>query len=180
MRAYSEVNVMQEYLEKPPVGVFAKLISSMSKKMPADLEIMLPKRLFLKGELITETISQEIEKSFCQSDLVDLLTKELLAYYSLNTNPLKLYRTFKEISSSFMVTRHYDEGKENLVPVTIRLSKKDIFKLEMLVADIEEVQGETDLTVERLLELQYLNFMIDLLQGNNEDAIQRIIRSYLS
>ncbi|MGG3889993.1 hypothetical protein [Metabacillus fastidiosus] len=37
---------------------------------------------------------------------------------------------------------------------------------------MEEVQRENDLIVERLLELQYLNFMSDLLQGNSEDSIQ--------
>lgn len=165
---------MQEYLEKP-VGVFAKIFNSFLKKMPGNLEIMIPHRLFLKGELITETISEEIERDFCQSDLVDLLTKELIYHYSLNTNPIKLYRTFKEISSSFIVTRYYSGGKENLIPVRITLHKKEIFRLEMLLADIEEIEGEIKLTVERLLELQYMNFMSDLLRGNNEDAVKKII-----
>lgn len=49
----------------------------------------------------------------------------------------------------------------------------------MLLADIEEVQEETDFTVERLLELQYLNFRSDLLQGNSEGSIQRIINRYI-
>lgn len=179
MRVYSEANVMQEYLDRP-VGILAKIFNSISKSLPVEVKIMLPYRLFLKGELITETISEEIEKDFCQSDLVDLLTKELLNHYSLNNNSLKLYRTFKEISSSFIVTRYYSGGKENLVPVKIRLSKKELFRLEMLLADIEEIEGEIKLTVERLLELQYMNFMSDLLQGNNEDAIKKIINMFQS
>lgn len=178
MRVYSAANVIQEFLEKPPVGLFEKFISKMSKNMPANLEIKLPHRLFLKGELIAETISEEIEESFSQSDLVGLLTKEILNYYSLNNNPIKLYRTFKEISSSFIVTRYTQMSKEEQIPVKITLSKKDIFKLEMILADIEEIEGEINFTVEDLLELQYMNFMSDLLQGNNEDAIKRIIHKF--
>ncbi|MGG3800850.1 hypothetical protein [Metabacillus fastidiosus] len=179
MRAYSAVNVMEEYLGQSG-GFMSRLFHRLSKGLPVKLKIMLPKRLYLKGELISETISEEIEGSFSQSDLVDLLTKELLYYYSLNSNPIKLYRTFKEISSSFIVTRYYSDSKDDLTSVSITLSKRDVFKLEMLLADIEEVEGEIDMTVESLLELQYINYMSDLLHGNSEDTIQRIIDSYVS
>ncbi|MED4456198.1 hypothetical protein [Metabacillus fastidiosus] len=178
MRAYSSIDVMSEYLERPS-GFIANLIWSMSKSAKVQLEITIPKRLFLKGELITETVREETEKAFSYSDLVDLLVKELLSYYHHQTNPLKLYRVFQEISSSFIITRYYNDSKDELTKVKVALRKSDVFKLEMLLADIEEVEGEHDLTVERVLELHYVNYMFDLLQGNNDESVSRIIKEII-
>lgn len=175
MRAYSNANVMEEYLEKP-THFFGRFLKAFSQNTKVELEIMLPKRMYLKGELIAETISEKIGANFSSSDLVDLLSEELLEYYSLNQNPLKLHRTFKEISSMSMIQRYYRYSKGDLIPVKIKLFKKDVFKLEMLLADIEEVEERVDFTVESILEMQYVNFMHDLLVGTKEDSVRKIIK----
>jgi len=176
MRSYSSVNVMEEYLEKPK-GFAGRFINAFSRNAKVQLEIMLPARLYLKGELITETVSEKTESNFSQSDLVDLLTEELLEYYSLNPNPIKLNRTLKDISSLPIIQRYYRYSKGNLTPVSIRLPKKTVFRLEMLLADVDEIEEQqTPFTVEHLLEMQYVNYMNDLIRGTKEDSVRRIIR----
>lgn len=175
MRAYSSVNVMEEYLERPK-SFFGRFQKAFSQNAKAELEIMLPARMFLKGELIAETVSEKTSINFNQSDLVDILTEELLDYYSLNPHPMKIHRTFKDISSLPMIQRYYKYGKGNLTPVYIKLPKKTIFKLEMLLADIEEIEDRVDFTVESILEIQYVNYMHDLLLGTKEDSVRKIIK----
>ncbi|MED4286759.1 hypothetical protein P4679_33195 [Priestia megaterium] len=175
MRAYSSVNVIEEYLEKPS-NFFGRFLKAFSQNAKVELEIMLPRRMYLKGELIAETVSDKANIVFSTSDLVDLLSEELLEYYSLNPNPLKLNRTFKEISSMSMIQRYYRYSKGDLIPVKIKLLKKDVFKLEMLLADIEEIEDRVDFTVESILEMQYVNYMHDLLTGTKEDSVRQIIK----
>ena len=177
MRVYSQANVMHEYLEQPS-GKFNKILNYFSKKASISLVLEIPARLYLKGELISETVEDEIGKKFSQSDLVGLLVDEILTHYSLHGNPLKIYRAFREISSNFIVTRYYHGGEAKLVPLKVYLPKKDVFELEMMIADIEETEGNIPFTVEELLELHYMSFMSDILTGKKEDSIQNIIKLY--
>lgn len=174
MRIYSSANVMQEYL-KQPVDKASRILKFISKHTSAKLTIYLPHRIFLKGELICETISEEIDEKFNHNDLIFLLVEEILSHYSVNGNPIKMYRTFKQINSSFLVTRYYEDGEDKLVPLRISIPKKELFKLEMMLGDIDE-SNPNDFTVERLLELHYMNFMSDLLTGQKEDMIKNIIK----
>ncbi|MDP9726958.1 hypothetical protein J2W44_006114 [Priestia aryabhattai] len=175
MRSYSAANVMEEYLETP-AGFFGRMFRSFSKNGTVELEIMLPRRFFLKGELITETIQEKANLNFSVCDLVDLLTEELLDNYSLEPNPLKMNETLKEISSTSIIQRYYRYSKEELISVKVKLSKRDVFKLEMMLADIAEIYDEVNYSVENILEMQYVMFINDTIRGAKSDAIRKIIR----
>jgi hypothetical protein len=174
MRAYSSANVMQEYLETPS-NFFGRMFSSFSRNGTVDLEIMLPSRFVLKGELIAETVSERTESRFSQSDLVNLLATELLDHYALYPNPLRVHRNLKDLSSLSIIQRYYKYSKGDLTPIRVRLLKKDVFKLEMLLCDIEEVETTT-FDCEKLLQYIYCNFMSDLIHGEKEDSVKKIIK----
>ncbi|MED4456141.1 hypothetical protein [Metabacillus fastidiosus] len=173
MRRYSEAAVLIEYLEETQIqGFWGRLATNLMKNSRKSLVIQVPKRFYVKNKLICETIQEEIEGHFNQSDLVNHLVQEVLSEYSFSPSPIRLYEQFRQISLLPIVNRSYSDEKD-LCNLTVLMKKKDILRLEMFLLDAEEIEDHP-LTVEKLLELKYIEMCDQVLDGQR-DIIKEII-----
>lgn len=176
MRQYSGVNVLGRAMEDP-AGFVDKVKRFMGKFQKEKLRISVPKRFFLKGELICKTVKNEseYETNFNLSNMVEMLAEEVLYKYEVSPNPNTLFRSLAKISSLPIVQLSYGEHQGKLHTFTVRLDTDMVFELEMMLADMDEIK-QHDYTVEKVLELWYTNFINDVVTGCNETVINKILK----
>lgn len=170
-RAYSEVNLLQDYLEKPKG--FGSWVKSLFQTEEVRLHMSLPTRCFLKLKLFCEDIElyEELELSF--DELVELLLEDLVEFSVKSNNPLVLYKHFKSLSKLPLAVSAPLHKQENF---SIKIDRKLIFRLEMLLADIAETEQEHPYTVEQILTLCLLSFLTETFRGGGEKIRKSIIR----
>ncbi|MGG3800478.1 hypothetical protein [Metabacillus fastidiosus] len=173
MKEYSSVAVLTQYFKQEKVkGFWSRIADNIIKNSREILTIEVPKRFYLKNELICETVHEETHKHFNQSDLANHLIKDALEEYSYSPSPGKLHEQFRQISSLSIVDRYYS-GKQELSDLEVYVKRKDILTLEMFLLDLEEIKDH-NLTVEKLIELKYIE-MCDQVLNNERDIVSEII-----
>lgn len=178
LEQFSEADVMSQFLEQP-VGFFNKIVNFVRKLLPVKVGFYVPTILKIKAELICEMVSVHIDKEFKVADLIHLLVEEFLDDYLLHGNALNIWDKFRQINNSFIVNRFRSDERTKFTKIEVSFSKNDLLELEMICNDVEAVRKKDHyfyLTVERLLELMFYNFMGDLLVGTQDNLVQNIIK----
>lgn len=179
LEAFSEANVTKLFLAEPK-GIVSKIVNFISKQLYAKVEFYVPKVLYLKAELICEVIEGEISEEFKVHDLIRTLAYEILDHYVINGNPMHLWEQFRIINNSTIVNQYREDKQTKYQKISVSFPKKDLFELELLVKDTEDVRPREHyfyLTVERLLKLQFYNLMSELLHNTQESVVEKIIKT---
>ena len=174
-KAYSQVNVLGDYLEKP--SGFGGWMKTIFQTQEVKLQLALPTRCFLRLKMFCEDLQEynnsnnNLELSF--DELVELLLEDIVEFYAKTNNPLQLNKHFKNLEKLPLAVSSFTQRNEKFI---VRLDRKLIFKLEMLLADIAEFEEDHSHSVEKILTLCLFNFLAEIFRGNGEAMRKSIIK----
>lgn len=187
MEKYSNADLLNEELSIVGSSDFlGRLIQKMNKTSSVFLSIEIPKNLFLRASVFCDDIQELSEMSFVQNDLINLLYNDFLLYAKKNPDPKKIFSllasleksgkdTLLEQKSKSVFKLVHRENHQDNVKLQLRMRRKVALRGEVLLADMEEVQPEHGYTLEKVIELLYIDFIDKFRKGDNESVIKNIL-----
>lgn len=189
MGKYSQANLIDEELSLIRSNNFiGKMLHKMNKTSVILLSIHVPLNSYLRAEIFCEDIQDLSEMPFSQNDLMKLLYEDFLYFAKKNPDPKKMFKMLttleresgkdtvleKQTDSIFKLI-HKDQHQE-LETLDIRMRRKYALRGEVLLADLEEDHPNHGYTIERVIELLYMDFIDKLRKGDNTEAMNTILR----
>ena len=189
MGKYSQANLIDEELSLIRSNNFiGKMLHKMNKSSVILLSIHVPLNSYLRAEIFCEDIQDLSEMPFSQNDLMKLLYEDFLYFAKKNPDPKKMFKMLttlegesgkdaileKQTDSIFKLI-HKDQHQE-LETLDIRMRRKYALRGEVLLADLEEDHPNHGFTIERVIELLYMDFIDKLRKGDNTEAMNTILR----
>ncbi|MFE3977170.1 hypothetical protein ACFX4L_24920, partial [Peribacillus sp. YIM B13482] len=128
------------------------------------------------------------ETPFDQRDLLTLLYEDFLYEAKINPDLKKIFKVLtrlehesgktavleKKTDSIFKLI--HKEQHEELKALPISMRRKYALRGEIILADMEESYPNHGYTIERVLELLYMDFIDAFRKGDTTEAIQKIIK----
>lgn len=170
MKAYSAANVLDAYVGEKQTGFF-NWIRSVTESHEVKLELNLPVRFYLRTQMFLDDLQEYSGLEITMDDLIEMLADDILEFYGKNLNPLALKKHFNNLSKLPIVVSSPSHKKQKF---KVKISRKIVFKLEMLLCDIAEIYEDHDLKVEEILRLVLLNLLSDIFRGNAEKLVKNI------
>ncbi|MFJ7941118.1 hypothetical protein ACIQYG_21885 [Peribacillus sp. NPDC096622] len=189
MGKYSQANLIDEELSLIKSNNFiGKMLHKMNKTSVILLSIQVPLNSYLRAEIFCEDIQDLSEMPFSQNDLMKLLYEDFLYFAKINPDPKKMFKLLstleresgkdaileKQTDSIFKLI-HKDQHQE-LETLELRMRRKYALRGEVLLADLEEHHPNHGYTIERVIELLYMDFIDTFRKGDNTEAVQKIIK----
>lgn len=178
----------------PNVSVVSTLVKTFkgflpSSKQENDLEILVPKNIYTRTEMICLYIEDEVSKlgdyecSFTVANLIMFLYEEFLNESIKNYNPDK-------IRQEIDIPHNYDEklrinandktylyakysGKN--IALGIEMSEREMAKGQLLLDELDDLQGGAPM-LEKMLAALWINFIESYKKGQGNKILQDIIR----
>lgn len=189
MAIYSQANLLKDELSFIQANDFlGRLLYKLNKASKVLLMIDIPVNLYLRAEVFCEDIQDMSEMPFSQNHLVSILYEDFLRYAKKNPQPFAIFKMLTSIDqqagkdsqlqqqgATVFKLIHKDAQQETH---TVNISMRRAFALrgEVLLADMEEVQPGHGYTLERVLELLYIDFIDKFRKGHNsENAVNGIL-----
>ncbi|CRH65982.1 Uncharacterised protein [Chlamydia trachomatis] len=189
MGKYSQANLINEELSLiGSTNFIGKMLHKMNKSSMILLSIKVPLNSYLRAEVFCEDIQDLSEMSFDQKDLLTLLYEDFLYEGKRNPDLKKIFKVLntlehesgktavleKKTDSIFKLI--HKEQHEELQPLHLRVRRKYALRGEVLLADLEEDHPNHGFTIERVIELLYMDFIDKLRKGDNTEAMNTILR----
>lgn len=189
MGKYSQANLINEELSLiGSTNFIGKMLHKMNKSSMILLSIEVPLNSYLRAEIFCEDIQDISEMPFDQKTLLMLLFEDFLYEAKINPDLKKIFKVLtrleNECGKTAVLERKTDsifklihkEEHEELQPLHIRMRRKYALRGEIILADMEETHPNHGFTIERVLELLYMDFIDAFRKGDNTEAIRKIIK----
>jgi hypothetical protein len=187
MKGYSSVQALEGHTNwgKEERSSFWDMIESFLSSFSKTemLEIIVPTNVYLRTKLLCEYISEKVEVYFDVSNFLMTLYLDFLQSAIEKYNPKKIQEQitrshgYDDILLIHANDKIYEykkrEGKQTTI--TIGIDKKDGRKGQLLLDEMEELYGQAP-SLEKLLSILWINFIEDYKAGNNQKALNDIIR----
>lgn len=189
MGKYSQANLINEELSLiGSTNFIGKMLHKMNKSSMILLSIEVPLNSYLRAEVFCEDIQDITETSFDQRDLLTLLYEDFLYEAKINPDLKKIFKVLtrlehesgktavleKKTDSIFKLI--HKEQHEELKSLPISMRRKYALRGEIILADMEESYPNHSYTIERVLELLYMDFIDTFRKGDNTEVIKKIIK----
>jgi hypothetical protein len=189
MGKYSRANFLDEELSLIGSSDFlGKLLHKMNKSSIVLLSIDVPLNLYLRAEVFCEDIQELSNMPFVQNDLMNLLYNDFLLFAKKNPDPRALFRLLTSLDQQAGKDAQLEKQKESvfklihknknqdMTTLHLRMRRKYALRGEVMLCDMEEVQPEHGYTLEKVMELLYIDFIDKFRKGNHADAVENILR----
>jgi hypothetical protein len=189
MGKYSQANLIDEELSLiGSTNFIGKMLHKMNKSSMILLSIEVPLNSYLRAEVFCEDIQDITETPFDQRTLLTLLYEDFLYEAKINPDLKKIFKVLtrlehesgktavleKKTDSIFKLI--HKEQHEELKPLHVRMRRKYALRGEIILADMEESYPNHGFTIERVLELLYMDFIDAFRKGDTTEVIQKIIK----
>jgi hypothetical protein len=188
MAKYSSADLLNNELSMIGASDFmGRIIQKMNRNSSVLLIIKVPKNLYLRAEIFCEDIEELSGMSFIQNDLMKLLYEDFLIYAKRNPDPVTLLGLLDSIERSGNNNRELfqkgdnvftlveSEKNQEMYELHVRMRRKSALRGEILLADMDVVHPDHGYTLERVMELLYIDFIEKFRKGNGTDALNKII-----
>lgn len=196
-KSYSSINILREYwtgtIENR--GFFRSLLSKYRY-----IEVELPYYSYLRGEIfiddLRDNFQDKIPLTFDLGDLLKLLYDDFLiqvkkgakheqiARYLLNGYEKHIMensfqsRNLSPITSDLIGMGGEEEQVEfepKFAVLTLRIKETDIYRGEILLADLKLFTGEIEFLVEHIIAIVYLDFIENVIKEGSSLKVQKNI-----
>ncbi|MEJ9232588.1 hypothetical protein LAV79_24690 [Peribacillus butanolivorans] len=189
MGKYSKANLIDEELSLiGSTNFIGKMLHKMNKSSMILLSIEVPLNSYLRTEVFCEDIQDITETPFDQRDLLTLLYEDFLYEAKINPDLKKVFKVLTRLehesgktavlekkTDSIFKLIHKEQHKE-LKSLDVRMRRKYALRGEIILADMEDPHPNHGYTIERVLELLYMDFIDDFRKGDNTEVIKKIIK----
>jgi hypothetical protein len=173
-----------------PTGIFDKLLHNVSRKFSSTIDlkytITVPVSEFLRGELFCEDISEVIDKSFTQTNLISILFDDFLYQAKHRKNLYDLYRELHSGTQQQPIEIfHYRGGHEKLhinqeaqrkKDIDCTIKRKKALRLEVILSDLANLEPEITFSVNDVLQFIYSNFIQKYKNGTLTNELENIVK----
>lgn len=189
MRAYSQLDLIGQELKKIQSNqkgkdFFSKVLDGLLVKKYVNLNIKLEPEVLVRSQGLCYDLSRELESTFSQADLLQVLYGDFLFYVRRN------YDNLPQILQ-WLVTRditppaiedYSDQtpniycGDDELTTISITMGREEALRGEHLCFDLEEVETNHHFTLESLLSIVFTDFVEQYRKGNVKNAAKKILK----
>lgn len=186
---------MGEELEHySPSGFIERALHKVKMQSNVILELNLPASLYFRAEILCEDIQDLSGIEFTHRHLLNILFHDFLVYVQKNPNPKELYHLLLQrnpVPAPIKPMKLIHDGQELLLDVpkkviqspttskmkTLRyeVKRKLALRGEVVLADIAEIYPQHPFTLEKVLEILYIDFIDKFKKGEKKDAIVNIL-----
>ncbi|MFD4819627.1 hypothetical protein [Peribacillus butanolivorans] len=189
MGKYSQANLIDEELSLiGSTNFIGKMLHKMNKSSIILLSVEVPLNSYLRAEVFCEDIQDITETPFDQRTLLTLLYEDFLYEAKINPDLKKIFKVLTRLehesgktavlekkTDSIFKLIHKEQHME-LKSLDVRMRRKYALRGEIILADMEDAHPNHGYTIERVLELLYMDFIDAFRKGNNTEVIQKIIK----
>ncbi|MDF9763490.1 hypothetical protein OKW24_005263 [Peribacillus simplex] len=189
MGKYSQANLIDEELSLiGSTNFIGKMLHKMNKSSMILLSIEVPLNSYLRAEVFCEDIQDITETPFDQRTLLTLLYEDFLYEAKINPDLKKIFKVLTRLehesgktavlekkTDSIFKLIHKEQHKE-LKSLDVRMRRKYALRGEIILADMEDAHPNHGYTIERVLELLYMDFIDAFRKGDNTEVIKKIIK----
>ncbi|AJD93364.1 hypothetical protein JMA_40460 (plasmid) [Jeotgalibacillus malaysiensis] len=147
------------------------------------LEVTVPSAVYARTRLLCEYISEKVGVRYTVSEFIMTIYEDFLQECISKYQPKRIYEQItREYGYGQTLTIHMNEeiatvqkrpGTRTIL--TIEIGKRDAEKGELILEEMDEMFGQVP-TLEGLLGKLWTNFIEEYKQGNNQKALNAIIR----
>jgi len=185
MRAYSKNNLLQKSIEMKTTWLNIVNLTG------AVLELNIPDNTYFRMKILCEDISELSGSIFNQQKMIELLWSQFIDQVKRVPNfemvhdmlierediRMSVKNEIKQNNNTFTFfeTTHNVAFKTNKKVVHYRMNRKQVLRGEIMLADMSVVKPDHQLTLERVLEIIYCDFIEKYRQGESEQVVEQII-----
>ncbi|MGG3641465.1 hypothetical protein ABES38_08805 [Bacillus gobiensis] len=175
-----------EELAYKPSNVISKALFKFTRifapRTDLDYSLSVPVSDYLRGELFCDDVSEAMEETFSQTDLINLLLADFLYQAKRRSNPYDLYHYLASREKPSI--QIYSYNGENKVQsgkrvrrkkMTCSIKRKDALRLEVMLSDIADLDQDKAFTVNEVLLILYSDFIQKYKNGSLTNVLERII-----
>lgn len=165
-------NIFSEFLHKAPDYI--------------DIDISIPKEIYLRTQLICDYISDEEDVDFDLNSFIFLLFYDFIKDCIEHYNPKKVFEklTFNYINKqTLVITNGYEEieinNGINFYKLRISFDKYDVDKGELILEELSEL-FHSKISFNQLIEQLWVSFIYEYKTGDNKKAfayLKRIVKA---
>ena len=167
-----------EQKEEPP-RFWTILGRDIFKQKMFTFEFLIPNDLYLRAEVLCEDVNRmaETKKELTQPILIEYIFSEFLYEVRKNVhNTNYLYSRIKKRQEQLPL-----EENNPIIPtkskskVASKIHREDVLRSEVFLRDIAEHDPNHKLTVEKLINIVYQDFIIEYKQGRRKDVFEELV-----
>jgi hypothetical protein len=188
---YSALDLIGEerYLKSGEASWKYKLFFKWLASKEVILNLRIPETYLERGWMVCEDIKRltdmEVEPKFILSVLVDSFLKELAKKGSLSA-----YEYLMDRYSKILQVAHYqsnqvdefelfDKPKEPLSNYQVTMDRKEVYRLEWFLMEVESIVNVHHMTVEKVLEILYCH-IIDLVKKGGGERFFKVLIKHIN
>ncbi|MGF7535366.1 hypothetical protein AAGG74_17080 [Bacillus mexicanus] len=151
----------------------------------AELTVTIPHSVYLRTRLICDYIRSVYDSPMNTSHFINILYVDFIHRHMKKHNPRKMYDELTKYDFSLgevMINDPMNNKKYTYqnygsteIEIDYTVSKKNIERGEIILAELDELLG-IHFTVEELLSKLWINFIQSFSDGNNEKAIDKLLK----
>lgn len=185
MKVYSKNNLLQKSTDMKTTWLNIVNLSSVI------LELNIPDATYFRMKVLCEDISELSGQIFNQQKMIDILWSQFIDQVKRvpdfkTVHDMLIEREDKRMivkdeivqkknTFMFFETSHNVAAKTNKKVMQYRMNRKQALRGEIMLADIAEIKPDHQLTLERVLEIIFCDFIEKYKQGESEQAVKQII-----
>jgi len=200
MKPLSKLNLISGRLQEitaPQKGIFATLFGTVNKVPKVDLRIQIPQYEFLRAEMFVEDLMElcDYEISLQVDELIAILFKDFLTTIARGAIQKQLMVKLMEKRETYFRPTETVKEYVNLTPNHLRLSEQVVSKKvkwvvlqlevtrktalrgEVFLMDLMQLDPKFQMSLEELISVLFIDFVVQLKAGNDGKMIQNIINN---
>lgn len=145
-------------------------------------EIELPSSIYLRGELLCEDIAEKSGVSFDFHSLILVIIEDFLIDLRKKYDPIAVYKGLLARDQRPPIVKRYENELElisksetKIIKLEFEIERKLALRLEVFVADLEDLNIEYPLDVESIIEILICSFITLYKKGLIKDAFKEIV-----
>ncbi|WP_100373059.1 hypothetical protein [Bacillus sp. FJAT-45037] len=170
MRAFSEANLIKKETDNQ-----RSVLWRVFTPKTVSVKLLLKDELLFRAKSLCDDAADQNEEPYKIDDLVQFLLEDIVDYVKRKQNIKHMHSLFLERDKSTHNVRlkHYQQSNEEVKPIypmnredvidwseiRVRIDRKDVLRLEVLLADMSKVYEDHHFTVERVLEILLIDFV---------------------
>jgi hypothetical protein len=190
MKAYSQYNLIEEELfrlesEKEAKSIFSKLSDLILSKLFewCEFNIKVPNYIYLRAKILCEDVELLSGYEFRVHELIYLLYRMFLHKMIKQDDPFYIYQVINVRSldkpkvkrvGQFMDIEDYNDKVKS---VNVRIKRKYVLRGEVILRDLENIVPNHNLTIEKILETIFIDFIKEYQSGSFKNAMNVLIQA---
>jgi hypothetical protein len=160
--------------------------------MNTELRLMLPRDIYFRAQVLCEDVYELTENRFKLGDLVEMLWEDFIDYVRRKQDIKATYKLLLEYDQGTPNVRlkKYDEKNIDEVPLYpvrkkpvddeietffCRMKRKEALRGEVMLSDIAQVFPNHHFTLERVLEILLIDFIVKYSKGEAKEMLSNFL-----